>query len=235
MQLMALRRLAILATLASFPLAADTIYPQQSTVTLNTGDSLAFLFTETSYAANAARYGALASPGSLSFTFTTSVLSGGFDFSATLLAYDDSAEVPFSNEAVGDGYSSGTFYRGAVSVASGSVNLSPADSAAIFASPKAMLLLENTGAAITLGMAPYTLAQDMRVTLAGQTQSGGLLSVGGLVTSVSLERAEPTALSFANESLSTQDGPGADTPEPQSWLLIAAGAGVLLLLGRRRR
>jgi hypothetical protein len=235
---MALRRLAILAilaVLASFPLAADTIYPEQSTITLNTGDSLAFTFTEASYAANAARYGASASPVSLSFALITSELSGVFNFSATILAYDDSAEIPFGNEAVTEGRFTGTYYKGAVSVASGSVRLSAADSAAIFTSSRAVLVLENTGAAVTLGLAPYTLAQDMQITLTGLTQSGSSLSVGGLVSSVSLERAQPSAVLLTNNSLSTLESSGTDAPEPQSWVLIAAGAGAMLLMRRRRR
>jgi hypothetical protein len=230
---MLLRRLAFLACLASWPLAADTIDPRQATVTLNPGDSLAFTFSESNYAVNAARFGASATPGSLSFTLATAVLSGAFDFSAALLAYDDSAGVLFSNEAVTEGYFAGSRYTGEVSVASGSVNLSPADSAAIFGGSMAVLLLENTGAAVTLGLPPYSLAQDIPITLSGHTQSGGVLSVGGPVTSVSLGRAQtndsPVA-GFSPLQLATSD-----TPEPQSWLLFTAGAGALLLLGRRRR
>lgn len=231
---MLLRRLAFLACLASLPLAADTIYPQQSAVTLETGDSLAFTFTEASYAANAARFGASASPGSLSFLLTTAELSGAFDFSAALLAYDGSSQFSLGNGAATDGWFEGAYYTGAVSVASGSVNLSPADSAALFGRSMAVLLLENTGAAVTLGLPPYTLAQDMFITLKGSVGSGGILSVGGLVTSVSLDRAQATQ-SLTNGSFSLLQTSGSDAPEPQSWLMIVAGAAALLLLGRRKR
>lgn len=229
---MLLHRLAIATLLAGFPLAADTIYPQQTTVTLNTGDSLAFIFSESGYAADAAAFGASAAPDSLSFGLTTADVSGGFDFSAVLLAYDCSAEAEAANEAVTEGLFHGSYYTGSVSVASGSISLSASDSAAIFGSPRAVLLLENTGAAVTLGLPPYTLAQDMRITLSGQTQSGGILSVGGVVTSVSLDRA--SAASAQSLSMSPLEAPGSDAPEPGTGVMIAAGVGALLVARRKR-
>jgi hypothetical protein len=175
------------------------------------------------------------SPTSLSFALTTTSLDGWFDFDATLRSYDGATEIRFDNETVADGYFAGTYYSGAVSVATASTELSADDAAAIFARPAAVLWLQNTGAAVTLGLPPYRLAQDMLVSLSGGMESGGLLSVGGTVTSVSLDRARADDSFAAVGAFSPQVIVGSDAPEPQSWLLFSVGAGALLLMGRKRR
>jgi hypothetical protein len=219
--------------LASLPLAADTITSPQ-TLTLNTGDSLAFTFSESSYSANAERFGASTNPSGIRFAFTTASLEGWFDFEATLRSYDGATEILFDNEGVADGYFAGTYYRGAVSVASASTKLSAEEAAAIFARPAAVLSFQNTGAAVTLGLPPYSLAQDMLVSLSGSLESGGDFSVGGQVTSVSLNRARASD-SPATVDIFSPQAVRADAPEPQTWLLFSAGIGALLLMGRRRR
>jgi hypothetical protein len=77
------------------------------------------------------------------------------------------------------------------------------------------LTLLNTGPALSLGMPPYTLQQDLNVSLGG---SG--LGVGAQLGGVALMADPP-------------DPPG--VPEPGSGLLLLGGGALLWALSRLRR
>ena len=79
-------------------------------------------------------------------------------------------------------------------------------------SAQAVLILRNAGPAISLGLPPNTLRQDLFLTLAGGDGSGGQLSVGALHGSVTLQ-----------ESVA---------PEPHSAALLMVGGAFLCLLAR---
>ena len=218
----------LLAWILAVPAVAATVsVTNQSTVTLHSGEALVFGFLESSYATNARLFKAPADPERVSFSFSTFPLDG-WDFAAELRSGDGSSEASFDGEALANAAFAGTYYRGPVSNAYGSMGLSPELSRLIFAGPLAYLVLRNIGADVDLGLQRYTLAQDMRITL-----SGGGLSVGGLVASVALE----PAVALQSGQL---DSPGillgqdsANVPEPGTAALFASGA--LLVLWRTRK
>ena len=81
----------------------------------------------------------------------------------------------------------GSRYSGAVSALEGSLQLSETRSQQLFGSSPAVLILLNTGPALTVGLPPYTLQQDLNVSLGG---SG--LSVGARLGGVALMADPPT-------------------------------------------
>jgi hypothetical protein len=111
----------------------------------------------------------------------------------------------------------GAGYGGAVSVLDGSLQLSEALSQQLFGSSAAILTLLNTGPAVTVGLPPYTLQQDMTVSL-----EGGGLSVGAPLGGVAL-----------TDSPDPPDPP--DVPEPGSAVLLPGGGALLWALARLRR
>jgi hypothetical protein len=97
------------------------------------------------------------------------------------------------------------------------MELAPGIAAGVFSGP-AILALTNAGSAVTVGLPPYLLAQTMVVSL-----SGGGLSVGGVVYSVSLEQADTP------QDLSADDPQ--DVPEANSGVLLLGGGALLIGLG----
>jgi hypothetical protein len=95
-------------------------------------------------------------------------------FSAWLESPDVSESIPFARPLFfTPGLHSSAEYSGEVSTLSGNLHLTAAESAAVFGTDSATLLLINGGDDITLGLTPNTLHNQLQVSL-----SGGPLSVG---------------------------------------------------------
>lgn len=96
-------------------------------------------------------------------------------------------------------------------VIGGSLALSSAESQEVGDSP-VVLVLQNLGSTVTIGLPPYDIQHDLTVTL-----SGNGLSVGAVVDGVTLA-----------------DPPDPGIPEPGSGWLLAAGVALCWAAARRR-
>lgn len=175
-----------------------------STQLLNPQDKLFFTFSAWSYHVNAASHGLTAYPSHITFQFLSVPESGPGDFTAWLQSPDGSVVDPFSGTFVwfaGVDQSSG--YTGAVSVLYGSMDLPPNLAAELFAGSSAVLVLENEGVPVDVGLPPYRLGQDLSVSL---SRSG--FGISAPVTDVKY-----------------QDPPPAGVPEPDyRWMPLFLGA-----------
>jgi hypothetical protein len=107
----------------------------------------------------------------------------------------------------------GSRYSGPVSTLQGSLHLSETISQQLFGGSPAVLILLNYGPALTVGLPPYTLKQNLNVSL-----GGGGLSVGAPLGRVALlEASDPSGV-----------------PEPGSGLLLLCGGALLCALSRLR-
>jgi hypothetical protein len=219
---MGLRCLRYVVWLAAAPLFGATIdVSGLSEVTLHPGDALSFAITALSYNAHAAKYGAPAYPAAVSFNLVSAPTGEAFSLSAEIEAGDGSASASFSELSNDAAYMQGVKYRGPATSIHGSLQLSPEASRAIFTGPAARLVLRNTGGDVTLGLSPYTLRQDLLVTV-----SGGVLQVGAVVVGASLESydAAPASYSLARAGEFAGPGPAQSVPEPSPASLIFCGA-----------
>ena len=197
-----IRRCGLFAWLTALPLCAGTIsLSGQSTVTLNAGDALVFTISDYSYTSHAPAFGAPLNPSHVSFTLVTAPLDGAWALTAGLMSLDGSISALFDNLTLTEGSFQGSKYHGPVSTASGSMLLSADVSSQVFTGPAALLTLRNAGGDVILGLSPYTLMQDLKVTF-----SSGMTNL--------------TGDSLARDS-------GADVPEPRPLLLTALGAALL--------
>src|ERR1035437_149779 len=205
--------------LSALPLAAGTIESDvsaQVSALLNTGDALWFTVPSWNFGINAAHYGLPEYPTSVGFVFVTVAEDSLAQVEAVLVSGDGSVSVSFGAPlSFVPTLFQGSPYSGAVSVLEGSLQISETSSQQLFGSSPAVLILLNTGPALTLGMPPHTLQQDLNVSLGG---SG--LGVGAPLGGVALMAAPP-------------DAP--DVPEPGSGLLLLGGGALLCALSRLRR
>ena len=205
--------------LSALPLAAGTIeidVSAQVSALLNTGDALWFTVPSWNFGINAAHYGLPEYPTSVGFVFVTASEDSLAQFEAVLVSGDGSVSVSFGAPlSFVPAMFQGSAYSGAVSVLEGSLQISEMRSQQLFGSSPAVLILPNTGPALTVGLPPYTLQQDLNVSLGG---SG--LSVGARLGGVALMADPP-------------DPP--DVPEPGSGLLLLGGGALLWALSRLRR
>jgi hypothetical protein len=146
---------------------------------------------------------------------------------------DGSVSVSFGTPlSFTSGIFQGTGYGGAVSVLDGSLQISEALSQQLFGSSAAVLMLLNTGPAVTVGLPPYGLQRDINVSL-----GGGGLSVGAPLGQVSL--VDPPLGGVAlMDSLDPLDDPPDDppgVPEPGPAVLLLGGGALLWALARLRR
>jgi hypothetical protein len=214
----------LLAMAVSPLLGGATIFDVtgSNSVRLQTGDTLAFDVEAGGFVRNAAAFGLVRYPTDFSFALFSEPVSGAGSFSASLGSIDFSS--PSSFQA---GSFSSLIYQGAVSTLQGYLHLSPVLSQEIFKSGSAQLLLRNDGPAIILGLAPYTLRQDLFVSL-----GGGPLSVGGLVSAVNLESVDlpgSNLQSFDNSGAVLRNADSFSTvPEPGTSALFFTGGPVVL-------
>jgi hypothetical protein len=211
--------------LVALPLGAGTInVSAQFAAVLDTGDALSFTVPSSNFGANSANFGLPVYPTDIGFVFVSAPVDSPVQFDVVLESGDDSVSVLFDTMM---SFVSGTFrgsrFSGAVSVLEGSLHLSEAQSQELFGSSPAVLTLLNTGPALSVGLPPYTLQQDMNVSL-----GGGGLSVGALPGGVTLADAP-----MGGGAL--MDSDPANTPEPRSGLLLLGGGALLCGLSRLRR
>lgn len=196
--------------LAALPLGAGTIEVSSApTATLHAGDALTFGVADWNFAVQAAHFGLPQYPTHIGFTFVSAPVNETGQFIAILGSNDGSVEVAFDAPlSFIPGSFQGAFYRGPVSTLQASMTLSGTLSQQLFAGPGAVLILRNAGPDVVLGLPPYTLREDLSVSLIG-----GGLSVGGPRGAVRLDDPPESA--------------GTETPEPGSGSLLLAGAVLL--------
>jgi hypothetical protein len=196
-----------LGVLASSTSAATVDVSMQTTQALQSGDSLAFLFTDASYARLALSMGMSPYPSQIFFDLMSAPVGAAGQFTVELESEDGSASAPFPGPVQ---WTSGVVmtseYSGSASVLTDSLTLSSALSQQIFATPDADLILTYTGPDITVGLPPYSLKNDLYVSL-----TGGPLTIGAMVDGVTLDEADPASAA----------------PEPNS-AALTFGAGMLL-------
>jgi hypothetical protein len=186
-------------------LSAKTIdVSSQTTQELQSGDSLVFLFADSSYAQQASSMGIGSSPLQISFNLISSPIDSVGQFTAALESMDGSASALFPGSITWtNGVVQTSGYSGQASVLSDSVTLSSSLSREIFSGSEAELALTYTGPDITVGVPGYSLQNDLTISLAG-----GSLSIGARNNAVALVSRVPVVTA----------------PEPGSIvLLIAAG------------
>jgi len=198
----------------AIPLAASSIdVTTVTSVTLHTGDSLSFTFPTYSFAANARNLGIDPTPTTLGFGLVSALDALGGQFDATLLSRDGQTIVAFPRASTfTQGQFQGVLYKGQVAALDDSLTLSSSLARQLLAESSAVLQFTNVGDDVTLGLATYTLEQNLTVCLYGHG-----LSVG------------------APSLVVAYDDPPSDAPEPASFLLIAIGAVLLALAKVLRR
>jgi len=220
---MAYRWCGLAAILVALPLGAATIDVSDQAVALfDTGDALSFKVPSWNFAIDAANFGLPVYPTEVGFAFVSAAEDSLTQIQAVLESSDGSVSVSFGAPI---GFVPGTFqgfrYWGPVSVLEGSLHLSEALSQQLFGSSPAVLILLNAGPSLTVGLPPYTMQQDMNVSL-----GGGGLRVGAPLGRVSL--VEPLRGGLA--LMDSQDP--IDTPEPRSELLLFGGGALLCALSK---
>ena len=158
---------------------------------LQTGDSVSFAISDRSFVFNSQRLGGPPAPTGISFQFFTAPLAGSTQFDATLESADGSVAVAVDNLTFVPGTFQGAEYRGMVSSLNGRFTLPEAVSAALFANSQAVLVLQNEGPAVALGLASYSLPQELEVSLSAGNFSVGALELGPAFASVREDAPEP--------------------------------------------
>ena len=205
--------------LSALPLSAGTInVSAQASALLNTGDALSFTVPSWNFGINAAYYGLPEYPTSVGFMFESAAEDSLAQVEVILISGDGSVSVSFGAPlSLVPGMFQGSAYSGAVSVLEGSLQISETLSQQLFGGSPAVLIFLNTGPALTMGLPPYTLRQNLNVSL-----GGGGLGVGAQLGGVTLmDSSEPHDTS--------------DAPEPRSELLLLSGGALLWALSRLRR
>jgi len=158
----------------------------QVSASLNTGDALWFT-VPSGISASTRRIRNSGVPYSVGFVFVTASEDSLAQVEAVLVSGDGSVSVSFGAPlSFVPAMFQGSAYSGAVSVLEGSLQLSETLSQQLFGSSPAVLTLLNTGPALSLEMPPYTLQQDLNVSLGG---SG--LGVGARLGGVALMADPP--------------------------------------------
>jgi hypothetical protein len=200
------------AILVALPLGAGTIdVSAQVAALLDPGDALSFTVPSWNFGVNAGHFGLPVDPTSVGFVFVSAAEDSLARIEAVLQSGDGAVSVSFGAPlSFIPGTFRGSFYRGPVSVLEGSLRLSETLSQQLFGGSPAVLILRDTGPALAVGLPPYTLQQDMRVSL-----GGGGLNVGALLGGVGRmdSESDPT-----------------EAPEPHSGALLLGGGGLLWML-----
>ena len=201
-------RAVVLWALVARMQAATIDVTSLNTQELESGDSLAFLFTDSSYAKFASGMGISTDPSQIFFDLTSAPVGSAGQFTVAVESGDGSAS---SVSPVPVDWSIGVVetseYGGPASVITDRLTLSSPLSQAIFAGSWAELILTYTGPDVTVGLPGYSLKNDLTISLVG-----GSLSMGALDYGVAL-----------NDGLDA----ASVVPEPDSGMLLVA-AGLLL-------
>ena len=196
----------------SVPLHASNIDVTGRTwLTVKGGETLAFEFSDSNFVWNARGLGVSEVPSAITFQFLTAANGAQAEFQATLEAADGSASLALAGPL---GFVPGTLsssqYNGPVSALAGTFYLSAADAQRIFAGSSAVLVLRNLGPEVDFGLAPFTLRQDLYLSVRGDG-----FSVGAAAESVVFDPPDAAIM---------------PTPEPSAGLLAGLG-GVAIGLG----
>ena len=227
---MAYRWYGLAAILSALPLGAGTIdVSAQVSALFDTGDELSITVPSWNFSSHAADFGLPVYPTEVQFTFVSAPEDSPGQFEAVLESGDDSVSVLFGALGFVPGMFQGSCYSGAVSVLEGSLHLSETLSQQLFGSSAAVLVLLNTGPSVTVGLPPYTLQQDVNVSL-----GGGGLSVGAPPGGVTLTDP-PLDAPLGGFDSSPDPADPSDAPEPPSELLLLGGGVLLVALSRLRR
>jgi hypothetical protein len=201
--------------LASTRLPAGSIEPVPVDVSaagsqlLNPTDRLLFTVLSSNYSKQAARWGFSSYPSSISFQFFSVPGPGAGEFSAWWQTPDGELLAGFPGTlSWSTGWIQTSAYTGPISVLHGSMSLSSI-MAAELAGNSAVLVLENKAGPMNVGLPPYTLGEDLLVSL-----STGGFGTGGVVTRVQYL------------------DPPAPAPEPSSGLILVAAGLTLCCISR---
>jgi hypothetical protein len=218
--------------LSALPLVADTtIVSSDVSALFGTGDALSITVPSRSFSSEAAIFRLPVYPTEVQFTFVSAVENSPGQFQASLESGDDSVSVSFGALSFLPGTFQGSSYSGPISVLTGSVQLTEALSQQLFGSSAAVLVLLNAGPAVTVGLSPYSLQQDVNLTL-----EGGGLTVGALPGEVTLTDPPPSLGGGAGfTQLDSSDPPDPPTPEADSGLLMLGGGALLCVLATLRK
>jgi hypothetical protein len=192
----------------------------QPALLLQSGDSLTFLFSDSSYAQQAAAMGLAASPSQIFFNLMSLPVGSAGQFTAGVESADGSVSALFPAPL---GWTSGVVqssgYNGPASILMGSLMLSSTLSQELFAESEAELTLTYAGPDVTVSIPGYSLENDLTFSLAGVS-----FSVGAMDYSVTLD-----------------SGGGVTAPEPDpvvmlvtTGVLLCAVSGALKRFGRPR-
>lgn len=198
----------VLGALAAGMPAATVDVSLQTTQVLQSGDSLAFLFSDSSFARLASSIGSTPDPSQIFFNLCSAPVSPTGQFTVEVESLNDSASYASSAPVEwSSGVANNSEYSGPVSVLTDSLTLSSTLSQKIFAGSYAELILTYTGPDVTVGLAGYALKNDLSISLAG-----GPISIGAMDYSVTLDDGSTSASA---------------APEPNSGALLLA-VGTLL-------
>jgi hypothetical protein len=183
--------IGLLALAAGLPASTIDVSLQPAQL-LQSGDSLTFLFTDTSYAQHALALGMAASPSQIFFNLISTPLGSAGLFTASVESVDGSASALFTEPL---GWTSSEVqtseYDGPASVLMGSLILSSSLSQQIFAGSEAELTLTYAGPDVTVGLPGYSLKNDLRISLAGGVVSVGAMDYGVALTGGGIAAPEP--------------------------------------------
>jgi len=177
----------------------------QSAQLLQSGDSLEFLFTDSSFAQHASAMGMAASPSQIFFNLISAPVGAlqftTGQFTAELESADGSDFALFPGPvAWSSGLVQTSEYDGPASVLMGSLMLSSTLSQQIFAGSEAELTLTYAGPDVTVGLPGYSLKNDLRISLAGEGLSVGAMDYGVTISSgeaVAAPEPDPLAMLVA--------------------------------------
>jgi hypothetical protein len=220
--LLAVLSFAVLTMLPLNAAAATIDVSSATTAAVLTGDSLTFEVFTWNFAVNAANFGLSPYPTDVWFTFVSAPLDGPATFEAALQSEDGSVSAGFGGPlSFAPGIFTGSGYQGAVSTLQGYLHLSELLSTQLFGPSSMRVMLRNTGPDVTLGLPPYTLPQDLFVSL-----SASGLTVGALHGAVTLESGT------LGEVTPEVTLPDSQVPEPRSGTLLVGGGVLLCLVSR---
>ena len=201
--------------LASVRMQAGSIEPVPVDVSatgaqwLNPTDKLLFTVAASNYSQQAARWGLSSYPNRISFQFLSIPEPGPGEFTAWWQTPGGELLAAFPGTlSWSSGRIQSSAYTGPVSVLYGSLQLSAATAAALIGN-SAVLVLENEGGPVRVGLPPYTLGEDLFVGV----------SAGGFGTSAVVARVQYL-------------DPPPPVPEPPSGAMLAL-AGIMLCCASR--
>jgi hypothetical protein len=184
--------------LAVCGLQAGTIDPRQvQPVTVGTGDRLLIQFGIWNFPGGQYPADIL-----VSVVSEPGQVNGGAQLEASLVSLDgDSTLAPVSSSQLGAGLWSGAGYSGSVGVAQFGFRLSPSAAADLFGDDAyGVIVIENAGEPVTLGLSGVRFRQSYTVTLAGGSRTVGA-APGDLYLEEAAETPDPATLALCGMAL----------------------------------